>query len=97
MLLARLVGTALAMTVAGACSVTFACDKDMKATSAGAVTTAAPAESHCAGHAAAADAGACLGKSSAVTASSGMCRHAGAATAAGGACSDKASKSAMSG
>ena len=34
MLLARLVGTALAMTVAGACSVTFACDKDTKATSA---------------------------------------------------------------
>ena len=50
MLLARLVGTALAISVAGTCSVTFACDKDAKATSAGAVTTAAPAESHCAGH-----------------------------------------------
>ena len=79
MLLARLVGTTLAMMVAGTCSVTFACDKDAKATSAGAVTTAAPAESHGAAHAAGA---------------SGMCRHSGNASAAAAGCTDKA-KSAM--
>jgi hypothetical protein len=85
------------MMVAGTCSVAFACDKDAKASSAGAVTTAAPAESHCAAHASGAAAGACLGtKSTAVTASStGMCRHSGTAAAAGAGCADKGTKSAL--